>query len=211
MEHDVNHEIIQTSTRTEQGSTHFDTQDNGLAKGHAYTVIGVTTEVPGKRLVKIRNPWGTERYKGPWCDGCKEWNDVSQEVKTKLGYQNADDGIFYMTVEDYWAGFEETNVNFDLADGDWHEDHYLFVNDEDRKNASSGSCYDCTRHEFKLTNSSTEAQKAYIQFHVWHDRTYSKSDPDCKFWSNYYKLNLPGTESEGPSNFRNTKQVIHEM
>jgi hypothetical protein len=116
-----------------------------------------------------------------------------------------------MTVEDYHAGFEETNVNFDTADGDWHEDHYLFVNDEDRKNATSGSCYDCTRHEFKLTNSSTEAQKAYIQIHVWHDRAYARNDPDCSFWMNYYKLNLPGTEEAAPSTFWNTKQVIYEM
>ena len=42
--HDLNHEIMQTSTR---GADHNQTHDNGLAKGHAYTVIGVTEEVPG--------------------------------------------------------------------------------------------------------------------------------------------------------------------
>jgi hypothetical protein len=39
-----------------------------------------------------------------------------------------------MTVEDYHVGFEETNISFDLSDGDWFEDHYLYLNDEDRKN-----------------------------------------------------------------------------
>ena len=51
LEHDINHEIIQTYTRS---------NDKGLAENHAYTVIGVTEEVPGVRLVKVRNPWGFE-------------------------------------------------------------------------------------------------------------------------------------------------------
>ena len=180
---------MQTSTR---GSNHFTQHDNGLAKGHAYTVIGVTEAVPGQRLVKVRNPWGVEQYTGPWCDDCDEWNDVSQDVKDTLSFTSANDGVFYMTVEDYHAGFEETNINYDLSDGDWHKDFYLYIKDRNRNNASSGWCEDCTRHEFTLTNNSTVAQKAYIQLHTWHDRGYSLGDDDCTFWTNYFKLNIPG-------------------
>ena len=60
--------------------------DKGLVACHAYTVIGVTDEVPGVRLVKVRNPWGHEQYTGPWCDACAEWNDVSQAVKDSLSF-----------------------------------------------------------------------------------------------------------------------------
>ena len=42
---------------------------DGLAKSHAYTVIGVNTLSDGTQLVRIRNPWGSEDFKGRWSDG----------------------------------------------------------------------------------------------------------------------------------------------
>lgn len=40
--------------------------------GHAYTLLGTHTvnagQFAGERLVNIRNPWGKEEYKGPYCD-----------------------------------------------------------------------------------------------------------------------------------------------
>ena len=137
------------------GQNHDTMADNGIANGHAYTVISVTDAVPGVRLVKLRNPWGSERYKGPWCDDCDEWKSVSQEVKDSLAFTSANDGVFYMPLEDYHIYFEETNVTFDISDGDWHEDHYLFINDEDRKN--SDYYYDKTKHEFTVKNTAEEA------------------------------------------------------
>ena len=91
--HDLNNEIIQATT---DYSSH-----NGLVNGHAYTTIGVTEAVPGVRLVKMRNPWGSELYTGPYCDDCDEWNDVSQEIKDTLSFTEDNDGVFYMTIEDY--------------------------------------------------------------------------------------------------------------
>ena len=158
--HDNAHEIMQTTTRGSHNKKHA----NGLAQAHAYTVIGITEAVPGQRLVKMRNPWGKEGYTGPWCDECDEWNDVSQDVKDSLSFTSADDGVFYMTVEDYHAGFRETNINYDLSDGDWHKDFYLFLNDEATPDYSSPTewCDGCTYHDFTLTNTATVAQKAYL-------------------------------------------------
>ena len=98
-----------------------------------------------------------------------------------------------------------------MSAGGWIEDHYLFLNDEDSKNATSGSCEGCTRHEFKLTNKSSVAQKAYIQIHTWNARSYAFEDPDCYRWWHFYKLNLPGSEQERPKAFHEIQQVIHEM
>jgi hypothetical protein len=84
-----------------------------------------------------------------------------------------------MTVEDYHVGFEETNISFDLSDGDWFEDRYLFKNDEDRKNSQYYA--DKTRHEFIIRNTSDETQKAYAQVHAWPDRAYSFGDESCNF------------------------------
>ena len=71
------------------------------------------------RLVKVRNPWGSEVYSGPWCDECAEWDDVSQEVKDSLSFTSANDGVFYISVEDYHLGFTGTSINFDVSGGDW--------------------------------------------------------------------------------------------
>ena len=75
-EGDENRDIMTCGTAGEGD----DSKQNkvGLAKSHAYTVLGVVevTDSRGQktRLVKMRNPWGKETYKGPWCDSCHEWS-----------------------------------------------------------------------------------------------------------------------------------------
>ena len=44
----------------------------GLTTGHAYSVIGVY-ELAGEKVLKMRNPWASERYKGPWKDSDSRW------------------------------------------------------------------------------------------------------------------------------------------
>ena len=68
--HDLNHEIMAAVSRGTNKKT-------GIVGSHAWTTLGVTEAVPGVKLVKVRNPWGHEKYTGPWCDECKEWKDVS--------------------------------------------------------------------------------------------------------------------------------------
>jgi len=50
---------------------------NGLVSGHAYTIIGVKTLNLGngktQRLVKARNPWGSEKYSGKWGRNSNLW------------------------------------------------------------------------------------------------------------------------------------------
>ena len=112
-----------------------------------------------------------------------------------------------MTVEDYHAGFEETNINYDLSNGGWFEDHYLYLNDEDSKNSTY--YYNKTRHDFTLKNTSSQTQKVYAQIHAWADRGYSFSDSTCTFNWNYamFKINNVHTYT----GFEGTYQVIHEL
>jgi hypothetical protein len=68
----------------------------GIYEGHAYTVLKAV-EVEGKRLVKVRNPWGQSEWTGPWSDGSKEW---TPEWMIKLNHRFDDDGIFWISYED---------------------------------------------------------------------------------------------------------------
>lgn len=62
-------DIIQTGTGNSPGTNgHFDSNANGIAYGHAYSVIGVASLEDGTKLVQVRNPWGAEGYKGKWSD-----------------------------------------------------------------------------------------------------------------------------------------------
>lgn len=54
---------------------------------------GVTT-----KLVKLRNPWGAETYKGPWCDSCKEWTAATEK---QAGLMRSDDGVFFIPIDVY--------------------------------------------------------------------------------------------------------------
>ena len=49
----------------------------GLAMGHIYTVLGVKEikDDSGNdvKLVKIRNPWGTEKYHDDYSDSSPKW------------------------------------------------------------------------------------------------------------------------------------------
>ena len=70
--HDSSKDFTQAGT---EGSD--DTLQNsvGLVKGHAYTVLGVhKLSRDGTRLVKIRNPWGSEVFHGAWSDDSPNWD-----------------------------------------------------------------------------------------------------------------------------------------
>ena len=73
---------------------------NGLVSSHAYTVTGVfeaRNNIP--RLVKLRNPWGTSRYNGPWS---KKWLMKKNMINEMKILDNlADEGEFYLSYTDF--------------------------------------------------------------------------------------------------------------
>jgi len=84
--------------------------DNGLVKGHAYSVTGVAV-VNGNSLIRVRNPWGNEReWTGPWSDESSEWNDVSASQKEELGVTYDHDGEFWMHFDDFTREFNRLTI-----------------------------------------------------------------------------------------------------
>ncbi|KAJ8604795.1 hypothetical protein CTAYLR_001068 [Chrysophaeum taylorii] len=82
------------------GSTIEKARDDGLVERHAYSLIAVK-HVKGIKLCQLRNPWGNDReWNGAWSDGSPEWTK-HPDVKKQLGYEESDDGLFYMHFDDF--------------------------------------------------------------------------------------------------------------
>jgi len=71
----------------------------GLVGGHVYSVLKLA-EANGTQLIQCRNPWGTGEWTGKWSDKNEEgeWTD---DMKAATGYENRDDGKFWMSVRDF--------------------------------------------------------------------------------------------------------------
>ena len=105
----------------------------------------------GERLVKIRNPWGAEGYKGDWSDNSDLWTD---QAKQEAGWVNdKGDGVFFMTVEDYQIQASETFLAKDVSD--WHSGSFLKLDDPTPANGSDNDWWcdsTCVQHDLTLTS-----------------------------------------------------------
>ncbi|KAL4647357.1 calpain-1 catalytic subunit-like [Arapaima gigas] len=85
----------------------------GLVKGHAYAITD-TDKVNKKPsevfLLKLRNPWGFVEYCGPWSDKCKNWDEVDNAEKKRLELIKAEDGEFWISVEDFSTFFHTVEL-----------------------------------------------------------------------------------------------------
>ena len=82
----------------------------GLITLHAYAIINaqeVKTKRGSERLLNIRNPWGGTEWTGDWSDSSALW---TPEIKKKLGWENKDDGSFWMSFEDFSHYFSGVTI-----------------------------------------------------------------------------------------------------
>jgi hypothetical protein len=106
---EINNEIMSASTPN--GKSPDEKLPNGLILGHAYTLLGTVTIIKnGKqvRLVNLRNPWGEKEWNGDWSDYSSLW---TPELKKNAKFLEAkNDGIFFMTLEDFFTNFFESTI-----------------------------------------------------------------------------------------------------
>jgi len=86
-------------------------REDGLYAGHAYSLIN-TAEINGSdgrhyRLVQVRNPWGKGEWNGKFSDTSNLWTPTSRQ---QLSHDKGDDGVFWMTIEDFLEGFEDFGI-----------------------------------------------------------------------------------------------------
>ncbi|OAF69198.1 hypothetical protein A3Q56_03016 [Intoshia linei] len=105
---------------------------NGLIVGHAYGVTSIT-KIGHYKLIRIRNPWGDKHeWKGAWCDGSREWSQISKDDRIKNEIKFDNDGEFWMSIDDFIRNFTKMEVcNVNMHDFDefseiksWKSNYY---------------------------------------------------------------------------------------
>jgi hypothetical protein len=75
---------------------------DGLISGHAYGLMGMV-EHKGVQLLQLRNPWGSDEWKGAWSHGSKEWTD-DMKAACKEGKEH-DQGTFWISRQDFFKNY----------------------------------------------------------------------------------------------------------
>lgn len=59
------------------------------------------------QLVNLRNPWGKTEWQGAWNDNDSRWTPA---LKKECNWVGADDGAFWMPIEDFTKHFSEVSI-----------------------------------------------------------------------------------------------------
>ena len=97
---------------TETMSTNLESLSKlGLITNHSYTVINtaVLRKTNGSeiKLIKMMNMWGTNEWVGDWSDTSSKW---TQEFKKEVGLEPKEEGIFWMSYDDYLQFYTTTHI-----------------------------------------------------------------------------------------------------
>ncbi|CAD8089733.1 unnamed protein product [Paramecium primaurelia] len=83
----------------------------GLLAGHAYAILKLANVLDQNnklcRIMQMRNPWGRVEWKGDWCDSSNKW---TEQTKQQYSVEDNDDGIFWMSIEDFRTFFAGIGV-----------------------------------------------------------------------------------------------------
>ena len=184
-----NHGLLVVGTPCNNGGD--DTQNElGLVNCHQYAIIDYVILPSGQKLYKVRNPWHSEKYFGPYSDlgiGSNALLDSDLLWLNENGYphEKANDGEFWMRSEDFYSSAHVVTYNPDVAALGWYHDYHLVI-DDDGTGSEPGIwwwCGEfCSRYTAVITNSSDKSNKIHVGLHTWRQRTYgstSSSSSPC--------------------------------
>lgn len=103
----------------------------GIISGHAYTLVGAYKLDNGDKVLKLRNPWGSGEWTGDYSDNSSKW---TPQLKKMLEWSEADDGIFFMKVEDFMEYFENVAICH-------YRDDYFLSSLKDFNPKNTFACY----------------------------------------------------------------------
>lgn len=183
LKHDAsNNMIFMNSLKEKNGAKR---NKCGLSAGHAYVALEAIEMENGARLIKMRNPWGTETYKCDYSDSSSLWSPYSRE-EAGATKEAVNEGIFFMTVEDFYNQAESTVISFDTTS--WSYDYFLMLDDQTKSPGDWDFCGEtCTRHKVNVTSSID--QPVYLTVHTWDQRSYPK---ECQKKNKAHSIYMQG-------------------
>lgn len=110
MEAEENMWIMAASAGTTEASKE-NLEKLGLVGQHSYGLLSAK-EVKldngeSAKLVQLRNPWGNFEWAGDWGDSSELW---TPQLKRQVNFNDADDGSFWMCLEDFIHYFSKVQV-----------------------------------------------------------------------------------------------------
>jgi hypothetical protein len=135
------------------------TKDEGLVPTHAYTVISAL-KVDDKKLLKLRNPWGNFEWKGQYGDESAFWTEAKKKAANYTS--GADDGIFYMDINEFHSKFSYVSVAC-------YEDNWKYSFQTTSRDAKHAAYF-----EIEVTDDTP----TYFRLHQKNERLMLDSHPD---------------------------------
>ena len=109
---DIENSIIACTT-----TSSTDVSSMGLNTGYTYNLLAIyqitTSDGNNVYLFKLRNPWSIGEWNGDWGDKSPLWDD---NAKSKVHYLEKEDGIFYMSDNDFFKYFKLIEICYLLYD-----------------------------------------------------------------------------------------------
>jgi len=96
----------------------LEARNRGLSAPHAYGILDMREISKDLRLLKLRNPWGQDKWDGHWGTHSNKWVD-REDLKRMLRPEREDAGVFWISLEDwveYFASVEICRVRQDWAE-----------------------------------------------------------------------------------------------
>ena len=115
------------------------------------------------KLVKLRNPWGTETYHSDYSDESLLWTD---KLREDAGSVVSNDGEFFIPINLYKSQVGYTQINFNVDK--ISRTHHLTLNDERNNGTGTRYCKQCTRHIYAI-KSETD-QDVNVMIGTWDAR-----------------------------------------
>ena len=77
------------------------------------------------RLVQMRNPWKREYFNVTWSYQSDEW---TEELLLQARNEIKNDGIYFISIEDFVKNFKTTTVVHDVTD--WHRSNFTHTDEQ---------------------------------------------------------------------------------
>ena len=84
--------------------------EQGIANGVSFYLLEIyefNHEGEQVRICKMRNPWNKFEWKGEWSDDSLKW---TSELRAKLQGTQQNDGILFMSFDEYMQVFKRTSI-----------------------------------------------------------------------------------------------------